>query len=280
MPPPASPGHFQTDTATVRCVVGALGLGVFVRAAMVRTGLMNRTWRVTTDRGDWAVKEVIDVTVEQARRQHQATAALADRGLPVPVPVAAGDDTVVTVNDAVYAALPWVAGEHRDGLDLSITEAQALGALLAKLHLALTEVMPPTSDRLVVPVTDPETAHRTVDRYLALIAAKATRDEFDAAAQAELHRRRRLLDRLAAHRPTGDVAVSPCGWTHGDFQHLNLLWQSDRVSAVLDWDRLDVRPLGLEVVRSATLLFGYGDTRGLDLDRVTAFATGYRTANP
>lgn len=81
-------------------------------------------------------------------------------------------------------------------------------------------------------------------------------------------------------RPADGVAVQPCGWTHGDFQHLNLLWHAGRVSAVLVWDRLDVRPLGLEVVRSATLLFGFGDARGLDLDRVTAFTTGYRTTNP
>lgn len=45
---------------------------------------------------------------------------------------------------------------------------------------------------------------------------------------------------------------------------------------MLDWDRLGVRPLAAEVVRSGTLLFGYGDSRGLDVGRVAAFASGYR----
>ncbi len=47
---------------------------------------------------------------------------------------------------------------------------------------------------------------------------------------------------------------------------------------MLDWDRLAVRPVATEVVRSATLLFGFGDSRGLDLNRVAAFTTGYRAA--
>jgi hypothetical protein len=76
------------------------------------------------------------------------------------------------------------------------------------------------------------------------------------------------------------VSVEPCGYTHGDFQYLNLLWNQGRVSAVLDWDRLDVRPVGLEVARSATLLFGCGDERVLDLARVNAFGNGYRQRRP
>ena len=76
------------------------------------------------------------------------------------------------------------------------------------------------------------------------------------------------------------MPAAPCGYTHGDFQHLNILWAKGRISAVLDWDRLDVRPLGLELARSATLLFGCGDERGLDLTRVAAFSSGYRHLRP
>ncbi|GAA0959540.1 hypothetical protein Vau01_022380 [Virgisporangium aurantiacum] len=32
-------------------------------------------------------------------------------------------------------------------------------------------------------------------------------------------------------RPAEGVAVRPCGWTHGESQHLNLLWRSGRVHA-------------------------------------------------
>jgi homoserine kinase type II len=85
---------------------------------------------------------------------------------------------------------------------------------------------------------------------------------------------------LAHLRPDDHPAKSPAGWTHGDFHDLQVLWQDGQVSAVLDWDRLGPRPLAAEVVRSGTLLFGTGDTMGLDTGRVAAFTRGYRAVVP
>ena len=91
-----------------------------------------------------------------------------------------------------------------------------------------------------------------------------------------------MLERLAYLRPDDTLPAAPIGWIHGDFHDLNLLWstsQPSRVSGVLDWDRLRCAPLAAEVVRTATLIFGYHLTpelRALDLDRVAAFAAGYR----
>jgi hypothetical protein len=83
MPSAASPsGHPSLDPATTQQLADAFRLGAVTRVQTVLAGLMNRNWRVSTDRGVWAVKEILDVTVEQARRQHRAAAALADRGLP------------------------------------------------------------------------------------------------------------------------------------------------------------------------------------------------------
>jgi homoserine kinase type II len=270
----------MSGLSALQQIADAFGLGAVTRVQVVPEGLMNRNWLVTTMTGAWAVKQVLDVDAAAARRQHRATAALARIGLPVPAPVKAGDDTVVVVDGAVYAVLPWADGIHRRGPTLTVAEAAALGDLLARLHSALAEVMPPAPDRLVVPVTDLATAHAKIDHYLDLITQRPGRDDFDRLAETQLHQRRRLLDQVAHLRPAEGVQVEPCGYTHGDFQYLNVLWNRGRVSAVLDWDRLDVRPVGLEVARSATLLFGHGDERGLDLARVTAFSSGYRQRRP
>ncbi|RSM64050.1 hypothetical protein DMB66_21295 [Actinoplanes sp. ATCC 53533] len=268
------------NQSTLQQVADAFGLGLVVSADEVTEGLMNRNWRVTTTLGEWAIKQVLDVDAAAARRQHRATAALARLGLPVPVPVIADDDSVVIVDGAVYAVLPWANGVHRHGLTLTMDEAAALGELLARLHTALAEIMPLAPHHLMVSVTDVATAHAKIDRYLNLITERPDRDDFDRYAETQLHHRRRLLEQTADLRPAAVIPVEPCGYTHGDFQYLNLLWNRGSVSAVLDWDRLDVRPLGLEIARSATLLFGHGDERGLDLDRIAAFSTGYRQRRP
>ncbi len=38
---------------------------------------MNRNWRVCTPEGVWALKQVLDVHADQARRQHRVTRTLA-----------------------------------------------------------------------------------------------------------------------------------------------------------------------------------------------------------
>ncbi|MCX4529879.1 phosphotransferase [Streptomyces sp. NBC_01551] len=85
----------------------------------------------------------------------------------------------------------------------------------------------------------------------------------------------RLLARHAGRRPTGEVPAGPYGWTHGDFQYRNMLREGGDVVAVLDWDRLGVRPYGEEVARTAQVQFGVGGV--FDLDRVAAFTAGYRS---
>ncbi|MFD4322787.1 phosphotransferase [Streptomyces sp. NPDC058548] len=57
-------------------------------------------------------------------------------------------------------------------------------------------------------------------------------------------------------RPRGDVPAGPHGWTHSDFQYRNLLCAGGELTAILDWDRLGVRPYAEEVVRTAQVQFG------------------------
>jgi Phosphotransferase enzyme family len=121
---------------------------------VVTEGLMNRNGRVTTVTGVWAVKQVLDVDAAAARRQHRATAGVAGLGLPVPAPVTAGDDSVVVVDGAVYAVLPWVDGVHRRGSAVAVVEASAFGELLAPAALGLRR-----GD-----ATGPGPARRTGDR--------------------------------------------------------------------------------------------------------------------
>jgi hypothetical protein len=61
-------------------------------------------------------------------------------------------------------------------------------------------------------------------------------------------------------------------------QYRNVIWQDGRIAAVFDWDRIRVRPYAEEVARTATIQFSHAD--GLDLRRVAALDTGYRTIVP
>lgn len=274
------------DGLAGRCLDAVLdhfGLGKTVTARLVAEGLMNRNWAVTTS-GDERVfvKQVLDVGAAQAQAQHTATRALALRGLPVAAPVAAADGhTLMDLDGGLFAVYPWISGSHIPGPQMSLTQARALGAVLGRLHLALAQIMPGTGRAMTMRVTDPAEAMQAAGTYGELIAHLPERSEFDDFAATQLHRRRGLLESAGHLRPDPAGVWEPCGWAHGDFHDLNVLWdEAGQLAAVLDFDRLGPRPYAFELVRSATLTFGHGDERGLDLDRVSAFAGGYLDVVP
>ncbi len=281
------------DYALITAVLQGFGLSEPTEARSVADGLMNRNWQVCTREGVWALKQVLDVHADQARRQHRVTRALAGLGLPVPPPQTTPDgDTLVDVERiGVFAVLPWAEGVHRDGRDLALGECRHLGGLLARIHSGLGRdglagVLTRAPESQVVAVTEAAKAKAKIDHYLGLVNDRAELDEFDHVVRQRLTERQDLLEHLAYLRPDDTRPVAPMGWVHGDFHDLNLLWSAarpSRITAVLDWDRLRLGPLAAEVVRTATLVFGYDLTpelRALDLERVAVFTAGYREVTP
>lgn len=244
-------------------------------------GTMNRNWRLETSAGVWFAKQYLDADAEQVTLQHQATRALAAQDLPVLAPLGlpgAPEETFVIERDGrPVTVYPWVHGQHRHGLELTLAACEHLGSVLGRLHHGLSAVMRPVQQTFLVDTPHATDTLALVEKLLGLIQAKPDRDGFDALAAARLVERRVLLRALAGRRPSESVILTT-GWTHGDFHGLNLLYAPDGLEpvAILDWDRLSVQPYAYELARAATLLFGYGDDRGLDLARVRRFVRGYQ----
>lgn len=267
--------------STLDAVGEAFGLGEFTSSPrLLADGLMNLNWRVDTDAGSFAVKEVIDVPVRVARRNLRIVSALAGAGEPACTPRLTHDgDVVAEVAARGYCVMDWVAGDHRPGPDLSLDEAGHLGEVLAKLHTALSRYAPGRPECAPTqPNADPDAAAAVAGRFLARIEALDSWSAFDRAAAEALRRRKQMLAANGHEQPGANDPVGPSGWTHGDFQHRNLIWSDDRVAAVLDWDRLAVRPYAEELARTAQSQFG---TSGqFDLERVNAFTAAYRRVIP
>lgn len=251
--------------------------------AFLVTGMMNRNWRVDTPTGTFALKQIIDVPVPKALRSMEVLTGLAAVGLPVcaPRPTRTGD-LIAEVDGSAYGLCPWAAGSHRPGSDLTERQAHELGVLLGRTHQALASLATGLPAVTVIPrskVAAPEATATEADRFLRLIADLPDQDTFDQAASRTLLRRKQLLGLHTGHRPHDERPRGPTGWTHGDFQPLNILWSGTGVTAILDWDRLAVRPYTEEVVRTAQVQFTTQDGR-LDLARVAAFTGGYRSVVP
>jgi Ser/Thr protein kinase RdoA (MazF antagonist) len=270
------------DRERLDAVVDGFGLGKVTSVRVVAEGLMNRNWAVWTSGGERVlVKQVLDVGREEAVRQHAATRALAALGVPAAAPLALPEGaTLLDLDAGLYAVYEWVEGSHVPGTRMTAGQAAELGGVLAALHRGLALVMGPAAPAVRMKVADPGQAEAAISAYAAVIDGKEARDAFDEYAAARLRERRALLEAVRGDMPDPDVPWAPTGWVHGDFHDLNVLWDGGRVAAVLDFDRLAVKPYAYEMVRSATLTFGYGDERGLALDLAAAFASGYRAVLP
>lgn len=276
--PDAGRGDVQADTDLVGRVLGRWRVGPPLAARTLTSGLMNLNWRVETGDGTYALKRVSDVDRRTLRAQHRVVVALAEAGIPVPVPLRTRrGGTHAIVDGDRYVLHPWVAGRHRGGLDLSPGECVALGRRLAELHVTLARLMPPVQQTCYVPAPRAEDSLVTIERLLEVARTRPERDSFDDLVERRLLERGVLLSRLAGHRPPEADALAT-GYVHGDFHSLNLLFDdAGELAAILDWDRLAVGTYAGEVVRAGVLLFAFRDGHGLDLDRIAAFVTGYRS---
>ncbi|MFD9129386.1 phosphotransferase [Kitasatospora sp. NPDC059571] len=247
----------------------------------VAEGLLNRGYRVATATGRYFLKCYVDQATASGAvvaAQHRATAALHARGLPVVPPLAdRGSRTVVEHEGRVFALYPWVEGGHRHGSELDQPRCADLGTLLGRLHRALAEVCAPVRQPAGRLSADPEETAALIDDLRDRARRHRPYDGFDRRAEQYLADR---LDLLAAHghRRPAPTAAPPTGWTHGDFHGLNLLYRGERITAVLDWDKLGLHPTAEEAVRAATLVFNDRATGVLDLSRVRTYARAYRSA--
>lgn len=262
------------------------GLGRVRDWSYLPHGLMNPNWRIEADGGVFALKRLVDVSPEKAERQLEMPRALAAAGIPACAarPAENGSLVVRGTDERAYALFEWAIGEHVPGWELTVDQAAQLGDLLGRLHDAMEQAArnlgwPCASETVRSKVAEPETALAEAHRFIELVSGLPERDEFDATTLLELEQRRVMLDEHAGQRPTDDVPLGPCGWTHGDVQYRNLLWSDGRVSAILDWDRVGVRALAEEVARTVAVQFAREDGV-MDLQRVAAFVEAYRSVVP
>lgn len=265
-------------------LAGTFGIGTVHERRHLPDGLMNVNWRLDAAAGTFALKRVTDVPLERLRRNLGVLGFLGDHGLPVCAPILASDGSAVAETPGGgYCLFPWAAGEHIPGASLTLGQAAALGGHIARLHVTLSwaadgRTLPRTPESLAVDVTSVQRAVDKAERLAAAVAAQGGASTFDKEAATALKARRAMIAAHADHLPADEVPVGPYGWTHGDLQYRNLLWSGSELSAVLDWDRVAVRPYAEEVVRTAQVQFG--GAGGFDLERVAAFVAGYRSVAP
>ncbi|MGW8848070.1 phosphotransferase [Streptomyces sp. JH002] len=287
---PARPAARElSGRAALHALARRYGTGEPLSCQPLSEGLLNRGYRLATTRGRYFLKQHLagdPDTVLPLPRQHRATAELAALGLPVAPPLADRDGATVTLLAGhCFSLHPWIDGRHRAGGDLGRADCRRLGALLGLVHRALERVILRTAPAGAAPATGrvtaacPHETHQVIDDLLARVRHRPRRSGFDELAEHRLLERRALLRRYGGLRP-GVTEIPAAGWVHGDFHPLNLLYRAEGPAdplAIIDWDRLGIRPRAEEAVRAAAIFFLRPDG-SLELSKISAYARAYRIA--
>jgi Ser/Thr protein kinase RdoA (MazF antagonist) len=272
---------FPSPHAGLDALSLAYGLGAIRSCRYLTHGILNRNWRLDTDRGVFALKELVRLDPGRARRGLGLLRRLAAAGVPVAevVPDASGK-AVAAIGGRHYYLAPWIDGGHPRGEDMDEEAAFHMGSVIGRLHRALADPAAglPAPEAPSGRSATLDEARERIGGYLGRIERREDPDAFDTAAAELLHGRLALLAAHAYVRPP-QTPTGPFGWVHGDCQNWNLLWSGGRIAAVLDWDRLCVKPYGEELARAAVYQFVLPDGR-VDLGNVAALIAGYRTETP
>ncbi|MFI5707537.1 phosphotransferase enzyme family protein [Kribbella sp. NPDC051620] len=248
------------------------GVGQPVRMSQVARGAMGAVWRLETDTGVYAAKNLFWNQGDAAsiRTEVAFRAACAEAGVRSPLPLPAVDgEYVVQLTSGRWRLYEWADGEVPDRQD-----AEAVAWLAGQMGIVhaldwsggTTEVAP--------------WYHRVEVEWPPLVAAAEAAQVEWAPTLEKLRPRLTELTALANESPIGDQV-----WCHRDLKNTNVLRSADRTYLV-DWDNVGPlapwRELGalllhhLDQPRTMRrIIAAYREAGGpADLDGACTFATG------
>jgi homoserine kinase type II len=225
----------------------------------IEAGTVNTSYSLLL--GPTKTRYFLRIYEEQETSGAEAEAALllhlAEAGVATPCPVRARDGALVrTIARKPGVLFPWVDGDMLCQRAVRPEDARAVGAALARVHLA----GPAPGSSLGPGRFGPPDLVLRCDRVARSndSAAKVLASSLRAAVESVAARRREL----------------PSGLVHGDLFRDNVLWNEGRIAALLDFESAHHGPFAYDVAVTV-LSWAYGDRLVPEIAR--AIVDGYRT---
>lgn len=199
----------------------------------VEGGLLHLMWRVDTDKGSYAIKQLsknINLTpkVRSAYEVSEKTAhEFASHGIPAIAGIEQNGKFLVDADAATFIVYPWVDAKIFPQDRISVAHAVKIAALLAKIHLL----------NLTVPaIASPEYDIHSNEEILSLIDKSL---EFSLPFANKLQQAKSMLieinDQYQKAVPLfKNIAVV----THADLDQKNVLWDEQNNPILIDWESL------------------------------------------
>jgi len=221
----------------------------------IEAGSVNSNFRVVAGRERYFLRLYEEQELGGARADAALTDELRRRGVPTPATLpAAGTSSVEVLASRPAVLLEWAPGAPSCQRAVSEARARAVGEALARVHRA-GEGLTASPGRFT-----PDALRRRLDAI----------DSSRLAEQAPPLRA--ALDQVVASR-----VATPTGLIHGDLFRDNVLWEGERLVALLDFESASIGSYAFDL--AVTLLaWCFGD--GFEAPLMRAMVAGYESVRP
>lgn len=226
----------------------------------IPAGSVNSSYALHLDDGTRVFLRLYETrTLDAAAEETRMLAHLAREGVPTPDALPRTDDpsrAIVAYEGKPAAVFPWSEGEPVCQRAVTAAHTRRVGEGLARVHRAGASFRDPPPDRFAL-------------YHLAERLAKIDTESLPPALKADVAMLTRKVEALR-----GEAPCTPGALIHGDLFRDNVLWQGDRLSALIDFESASWGSGAFDLMVTA-LAWCYGDA--LDLGLVRAMVTGYRS---
>ncbi len=239
-------------------------------------GWMNRKWRISTENGDFLVKQFSRKRFgeRQLRQIEEALVrqiAAREDGVPCPVILTAGGRPMRFLDDAdetVYMLMTFCEGHAESPDTVTAEQVYDLGGICGKMHRSFRQFAPDGVKGY------PICGEQILDGLYENLRARQNDSSPSADYRAAVTAQQKILDTLSP----SFFGRLPKGIAHEDFSPDNILFDARRVTAVLDFDRCSYSFLHHDAGRA---LMSLAWNRGVfDRKKIRAFVDGYAAYMP
>ena len=220
----------------------------------VTGGYHHRMWRLESNRGTYAVKQLsvdADVTDADNVEHYNVTETIAEtfasHGVPAIFAIRQDETYVQVIDSEGYLVYPWSAGTALDIFEISTGHALEIARLIARMHRADIKVA--GAGELQFDLHSEENIVQLVELSgkFNQESAKVLQDELP-----------NVLNIVRHQRPAIQYLERHLVISHGDLDQKNVLWDTEKNPALIDWESARKLNPTYEIVLEALNWSGIG----------------------
>jgi len=236
-------------------------------------GLLHLMWRLDTDTGSYAIKQLSkdihlsEATIKQYELTENIARQFATHGIPAVSSLRKNGKSLIYTGENTFIIYPWKKAEMIENDAINILHATKIASLLAKMHLL----------HLSVPGITKPTYDTFSSNELIIVLIEKSVEAFLPFADKLQNSKAMLLEANEQYQQAIPILNQSLVISHADLDPKNVLWDENNNPFLIDWESARALNSTSEILNAALDWSGV-TTCSIDQDIFIAMITAYKKA--